>query len=389
MKYMGHKGKLLSFLGDILIEESKHSVSIGDPFCGSGAVSWFLAQNTKKTIVSGDLQEFAILRAASVTTRTEPVDPFSIYGPWLKRSKRALTSIIEKFPNAEHSIEPDTSRTEDIINLVIRSRSFCEQVLPGILKNLRRPFPMTKAYGGHYFSPMQALQLDALRSTLPMNEPIKSIALAALIETASRCAASPGHTAQPFQPTLTSAKYVLEAWQRSVEKLLIESIESISTKHAYSVGTAVLGDFVDTIELLQEGDLVFADPPYSDVHYSRFYHVLETLAKGVEVEVTGRGRYPDITSRPSSMFSLKAKSKSAALELIETCHRKKVGLVLTFPSYNASNGLSAGDFIDAGKKLFSSIEQIEVDSDFSTLGGNSKTRSARLACQESIVCFRM
>ncbi|AKV07196.1 adenine methyltransferase [Pseudomonas fluorescens NCIMB 11764] len=389
MKYMGHKGKLLNFLGDILIEESKNSASIGDPFCGSGAVSWFLAQNTKKSVISGDLQEFAICRAASVTTRTAPVNASSIHGPWLKRAKRALSTIIEKFPNAERSIEPDVSRTEDIIKLIVRSRSFCEQVLPGLLKNLRRPFPMTKAYGGHYFSPMQALLLDALRSTLPKTEPDRSIALAALIETASRCAASPGHTAQPFQPTITSAKYVLEAWQRSVEKLLIESIESISTKHAHAIGHAAAGDFVNTIELLQEGDLVFADPPYSDVHYSRFYHVLETLAKGAEVEVTGRGRYPDIAERPSSMFSLRAKSRFAALDLIETCYRKKVGLVLTFPSYSASNGLSATDFIDAGRKLFSSIEQFEVDSDFSTLGGNAKTRSARLACQESIVCFRM
>jgi adenine-specific DNA-methyltransferase len=389
MKYMGHKGKLLSFLGDILINESKSASAIADPFCGSGAVSWFLAQNTDKAVISGDLQEFAIRRAAAVTTRDVVANGKSIHGPWLKRAKRALSAIIDKFPNAEHSIEPDVSRTEDVIKLIVRSRSFCEQVLPGLLKNLRRPFPMTKAYGGHYFSPMQALLLDALRSTLPKTEPDRSIALAALIETASRCAASPGHTAQPFQPTITSAKYVLEAWQRSVERLLVESVDNISARHAHSIGSAATGDFVSTIELLREGDLVFADPPYSDVHYSRFYHVLETLAKGSEVEVSGRGRYPDITERPSSMFSLRTKSRIAALDLIETCHRKKVGLVLTFPSYNASNGLSAADFIDAGKKLFSSIEQFEVDSDFSTLGGNAKTRSARLACQESIVCFRM
>jgi hypothetical protein len=63
--------------------------------------------------------------------------------------------------------------------------------------------------------------------------------------------------------------------------------------------------------------------------------------------------------------------------------------VLTFPSGAASNGLSAQDFILMGKGLYSSIEQYEVSSDFSTLGGNAKSRSARLMCQESIVCFRL
>lgn len=389
MKYMGHKGKLLNFLGDILIEESKNSRSIADPFCGSGAVSWFLAENTQKSIISGDLQEFAICRAAAVTQRTAPVDAIKIYKPWLKRANRLLSKITEKFPNAENSVEPDPNKTDNIIRLVLRSRVFCETVLPEILKGLKRQFPMTKAYGGHYFSPLQALLLDSLRSTLPTDEQERSVALAALIETASRCAASPGHTAQPFQPTTTSAKYILEAWQRPVDRLLIEATTSISLKHASLVGRAITGDFMTTINSLEEGDLVFADPPYSDVHYSRFYHVLETLVRGVEIEVTGRGRYPDITERPSSRFSLKAQSKFAASDLIDTCFNNKLGLVLTFPSGSASNGLSAQDFIQMGKSRYSSIEQYEVSSDFSTLGGNSRSRSARLMCQESIVCFRL
>lgn len=277
MKYMGHKGKLLSFLGDILVEESKNSQSIADPFCGSGAVSWYLAEKTNKSIVSGDLQEFAIRRAAAVTHRTSALDPVAIYKPWIKRANRVLSRITENFPNAEKSVEPDVSRTEDIIKLVLRSRLFCETVLPDLLAGLRRQFPMTKAYGGHYFSPLQALMLDSLRSTLPINDDERSVALAALIETASRCAASPGHTAQPFQPTITSAKYILEAWQRPVDKLLKEAVTNISSKHAHMLGRAETGDYLSTIESLQEGDLVFADPPYSDVHYSRFYHVLETL----------------------------------------------------------------------------------------------------------------
>jgi len=388
MKYMGHKGKLLSVLGDILIAESKFSQSIADPFCGSGAVSWFLAQNTEKSIVSGDLQSFAVYRAAAVTQRTSPLDPQGIFNPWRKRANKILSEIVEKFPNSSRSVEPDPNCTDSIIRLVIRSRIFCETVLPPILTASGKEFPITKAYGGHYFSPLQALTLDALRSTLPKERDARTVAMAALIETASRCAAAPGHTAQPFQPTNTSAKYILEAWERPVEKLLEEAMSNISEKHAQRIGSAKVLDFSKTIAGLNEGDLVFADPPYSDVHYSRFYHVLETLTHGKEVVVSGRGRYPEISMRPSSQFSQKGQSANAALELITSCHKKQLGLVLTFPSDSSSNGLSAQDFISMGKSLFSSIERHEISSDFSTLGGNKKTRSARLKCSESIICFR-
>ena len=165
-------------------------------------------------------------------------------------------------------------------------------------------------------------------------------------------------------------------------------MSNISEKHAQRIGSAKVLDFSKTIAGLNEGDLVFADPPYSDVHYSRFYHVLETLTHGKEVVVSGRGRYPEISMRPSSQFSQKGQSANAALELITSCHKKQLGLVLTFPSESSSNGLSAQDFISMGKSLFSSIERHEISSDFSTLGGNKKTRSARLKCSESIICFR-
>lgn len=68
MKYMGHKGKLLPVLGDVLSYESRNSQRIADPFCGSAAVSWFLAQKTNKIVVSGDLQSFAVARSSSRKT---------------------------------------------------------------------------------------------------------------------------------------------------------------------------------------------------------------------------------------------------------------------------------------------------------------------------------
>ncbi|MCT9117861.1 DNA adenine methylase [Cupriavidus gilardii] len=388
MKYMGHKGKLLPVLGEILIEEAGGAKRIADPFCGSGAVSWFLAQNTDKVLIAGDLQAFAVARASAIVERTEAVDSARLLAEWFAEARSVVNAVTEHFPNAARSVGPDYATSEDIRYIVARSRTFCSTVLPPLLDQLGGSFPMAKAYGGHYFSPLQAIQLDALRLTLPEKDSFRKVALAGLIEAASKCAAAPGHTAQPFQPTVSAAQYIIEAWNRNVWDLVSQSIDAIASSHARVAGEARARDFVHSIETLEEGDLVFADPPYSDVHYSRFYHVLETLTKGQEITVFGKGRYPPLQERPASSFSRRGQSLLAAKSLVESCAQKKVNLVLTFPSSGASNGLSADHFVDIGRRHFAKIEKYEVASNFSTLGGGRGTRGGRKACTENIVCFK-
>lgn len=80
--------------------------------------------------------------------------------------------------------------------------------------------------------------------------------------------------------------------------------------------------------------------------------------------------------------------KVGCLDAYDACADREVGLVLTFPSYKARNGLTALDFVKFGNGKFSLIEVIEVDSTFSTLGGGASNRGGRKRCTESIVCFR-
>ncbi|WP_416268207.1 DNA adenine methylase [Burkholderia cepacia] len=388
MKYMGHKGKLLPLLGEILKNEAVNASKVADPFCGSGAVSWYMAQETDKVILSGDLQSFAVARAAAVVERTKAIDSNRVTKRWFESAREVVDSIVSQFPNAAKSVHPEISISE-IQKIVNRSRVFCDEVLPPLFFKMHGHFPMTQAYGGHYFSPLQAIEIDALRQTLPKSVETRKACLAALVEAASRCAAAPGHTAQPFQPTKTAAKFIAEAWNRNVWQLVSQAMQNIASAHATVKGATCLGDFHKCISQLEPGDLVFADPPYSDVHYSRFYHVLETLTRGEQVTVTGVGRYPPIAQRPSSTFSQKGQSFAAAQRLINICREKEVNLVLTFPSNKASNGLSTRDFVDLGKGKFNSIEVEQVNSTFSTLGGKSSNRGGRIECPESIVCFRL
>jgi adenine-specific DNA methylase len=387
MKYMGHKGKMLPVLGQILLHYADGAQRIADPFCGSATVSWFLAENSNKEIISGDIQSFAVARARAIIERTDAFDPAPMIRYWFAAARRTVESVASHFPNNLRSIEPNLTEPSKIKQVVSQSRKFCKDVLPAVFADFEGAWPISKAYGGYYYSPVQALVFDALRQSLPTDSAKKKVALAALVEAVGRAAAAPGHTAQPFQPTESSAKYIIEAWTRDPWKLVQDAVEQIAGRSAISKGKGGVGDFKKTISRLSEGDLVFADPPYSGVHYSRFYHALETVTRGTEFEPEGRGRYPSIEDRPSSAFSQKSNAKDAGRELLTGCASKRVTLVLTFPTAGASNGLDATDFIELGKPLFSKIRVEEVQSAFSTLGGNKKHRAARQMCGESIICF--
>ena len=386
MKYMGNKNKMLPVLGNILLEYSGDAARIADPFCGSASVSWFLAQNTDKIVIAGDIQSYAVARAKAVVERTEVFDSEEFLDNWFLAATQRIHQVSSYFPNDLNSISQDLSDLSQIEVTVQKCRNFCSVALPEVLKRVGGVWPLTKAYGGHYYSPVQALMLDALRQTLPEHVHHRDVGMAALIEAASLAAASPGHTAQPFQPTKTSAPYIVEAWKRDPYILVRSAVTEMAAMAAQSAGNGIVGDFEKTISLLEPGDVIFADPPYSGVHYSRFYHCLETITRGTEFEPEGVGRYPSIQDRPSSAFSKKTEALKAAHQLLQKCYDVRATLILTFPE-KGSNGLLAKDFTDFGQNIFSQVRTEIVKSDFSTLGGNKKNREARQKCNELIMCF--
>ena len=179
------------------------------------------------------------------------------------------------------------------------------------------------------------------------------MALAALICAASECAAAPGHTAQPFQPTYTAARFLFESWRRDIYSHVKSAVQRICPKHAQNVGRVVVCDAEKLAGRLQKGDLVFLESgAYSGVHYSRFYHVLETIARGTCSEVSGVGRYPHPIERPRSEFSIKSKSADALERLLSKLSKKGVSVILTFPEEETSNGLSGAIVERIAKRHF-------------------------------------
>lgn len=354
MKYMGSKRAMLqNGLGAVLSFEAKFSSHFVDLFSGSGAVASYVASRFPIPVIAVDIQSYSAVLAGAILNRRSKLAWPEVWDGWQRRATESFNS---------HLISIAVTRVTK--SAVREVRAWCEE---------QEGLPITNAYGGHYFSAQQAVWIDSLRTALPRREPDRTVALAALIRSASHCAAAPGHTAQPFQPTRGAKPFLQEAWRKDILKYTKEAFGILAGQFALKRGRAEVADANDAARRLQEGGLVFVDPPYSGVQYSRFYHVLETISRGQCGDVSGIGRYPSPTLRPRSEYSLRSASAAALNSLLKTIADRGARAIVTFPDHECSNGLSGQIVRDIAAQHFK-IREHRIESKFSTLGGTGDGR---------------
>lgn len=370
---MGSKRVMLqNGFGSAITAAAQESERIVDLFAGSGVVSWYSAEKFDRPVLAVDLQAYSAVLASAVITRTRSLNLSKLERDWIESARRSAY---------RHSCWKASKEFDEPIDrpAVEGARTLCETEGNGLI---------WKAYGGHYFSPRQAIQLDRALELLPAREPDHSACRAAVIAAAGYCAAAPGHTAQPFQPTDSAIPYIRDFWRRDPLAYVRSWLEQIAPRCAQRKGATEVADALDVVETLDASDLVIIDPPYSDVQYSRFYHVLEAIARAnsetAPLAVSGVGRYPPASERPRSDFSLKSQSKSAIEDLLDALADVGCRAIITFPAARCSNGLSGAQIARIAKSQFK-VQTKTVKGRFSTLGGNGTTRAARTASAELII----
>ncbi|WP_250489890.1 DNA adenine methylase [Caballeronia sp. INML2] len=216
-------------------------------------------------------------------------------------------------------------------------------------------------YAGTYFGLFQSLCLDFIRNEifrLKLEENLpkwKEMALlSGLYSAMSKAVCSAGkHFAQPLGKLANSnVKFyhtrlfqdrkidVISAFLSACDS--IDKAPSARKQGNFSIAAPVDRIFASFKE--ERPALIYADPPYTAQQYSRFYHVLEVVAK-YEVPVlqmqSGRitsGLYNE--GRFKSDFSSKTKSTNAFTALVQGSKAAGASLVL---SYSESSELSNGN----------------------------------------------
>ena len=243
----------------------------------------------------------------------------------------------------------------------------------------RFPYLLFSTYFANgYFGIRQSLEIDSLRyaidkvieeanSLTPQEKLVKkSIYLTSLMSAMSKAVSGTGHFAQFHKiDTEHTLRFAVEARAFSIKELfyqkLGEFVNSFQSTHFDNI--CLNEDYTHALEredLLREVDLVYVDPPYSNAHYSRFYHVLETLVKYDYPDSTYIGRYRD--DRYQSGFCRKGEVRSEFRELLVKLSRFEFDVVISYVSNdkakNTSNvfGFGGEDLIDLCRDHYLDVE---------------------------------
>jgi adenine-specific DNA-methyltransferase len=252
------------------------------------------------------------------------------------------------------------------------------------LRTTSKSFPyrlVSLTYSHGYFGLRQSLELDSLKYAIDqvmqkgMITPEEAHwCLVALLQTASRIATTSGHFAQYLTIKDQSTYDIIRPYRRrSVWSVFLTALDKILPYGTYrwrSGNRVFCQESISLIGDLAEEDvlprIIYADPPYSEAQYSRFYHVLETLVKYDYPSVKGKGRYRD--DRFLTPFSKPKAVRDAFISLAENSSQLGADLVISYPS----NGLLftvGGDLTSILREYYDSVNITKIDHQHSTLGG--------------------
>ena len=348
LNYLGSKLRLLDFIEDKVLDVTPREAGICDLFAGSGCVSRKLSR--LHPVVSCDIQGYskvignALLHKFDVMDKT--IEDFfksldneyanklrEAFAPLIKLEQDAidsknlemLTCILEHGSLEVFNIEHNLSCLSDQLVVV------CKTLKKDGLDDVRSL--ISRYYGGVYFSYKQAVEIDIILENIHrlVSEENRDLFLAALLSTASDVVDTVGkHFAQPIKARDSKGNIKVTVYNKAVKDKTIDVValyrewllkyKNLCKSDFQHI--TMLGDYEQCLKALPDNvKTVYADPPYTRDHYSRYYHVLETLTlrdspKISTVTIHGsthvsNGIYRE--DRHQSPFCIKSKAPDACL----------------------------------------------------------------------------
>lgn len=340
---MGTKRKLTPLIGEIV--EACQPGAFLDAFAGMCSVGSHIGG--RRPVWTNDLQHFSNLVSTALFCSKSGPPKF-----------KALSALAPEFER-----NASTLRTEHQQNL----RSEKRAITTGDYESLRLHFEtkqgqitfrpkrdnvydlFVERYAGVYFSIEQCIEIDSfryaadkLRASNTISQDTWRWLIVALGVGMNRCSSSTGHFAQPLAPKASNIARLARERSKSVLAATASAFDELSPvgNPEWRVRNRVFNADASTLLTNLRGEaapsVVYADPPYTADHYSRFYHLYDTLTLYDYPGCSGRGRYRN--DRAISDFCLPARVRPALSSLIKSCADAGADLILSYPE----NGLLDG-----------------------------------------------
>jgi adenine-specific DNA-methyltransferase len=395
--YLGSKLRLVGPISDLLEELDPSQGRVCDLFAGSGTVSLALSQQRK--VLATDIQEYSrvICEAVLLPAPTDPHFLECIEANAAKLFKDYCKVLLPIIEYERSAISVARTSPEDLCEIV-ESGPLCstvnaqaEGVFPGLKKKaekaiakkgIAKAITTTRFYGGVYFSFEQALWIDAYCEAISsVDVNLRQVAMGIVLSTASEIVNTVGKQfAQPIKPRSKNGEIKLHL----ISKMTRDRTTSVSscfrswTNMYLSIvrnngHRVVQGDYMSTLQNhCSDVSVVYADPPYTRDHYSRFYHVLETLCRRDSPQFTttlldgtgevSRGLYRN--DRHQSPFCIKSQAPSAFNSMFEAVARLQVPLLCSYSPY-VKNGhprlMTIDQIISLARNHFRKVELRSVE----------------------------
>lgn len=365
IKYMGSKSKIMGFVLEG-INEVYDEGALCDLFAGSASIAGAVRQQV--AIHSNDIQAYSGVLAQA----------------YLESYRYAeMPTASELVAEAEKIVARNSALLKVSINYkTIKTLEAFNAAEKKQLALIDREFEwdwhfFTKTYSGTWWSSQQCLWIDAFREVAERyrDKPCYAQILASLMFAMSYTSQGTGHFAQYRDANTTTGMADISIYRkRELQPYFIRKYEDVSSKLSTSVPiqphVVTTMDFKDCLSEFA-GGTVYADPPYCFVHYSRFYHALETVVLYDEPEIQKingkhvKGRYRE--DRHQSPFCIKTQVKQAFADLFDGVNQSRSNLVL---SYSNTGMISIEEVSELAKKIFSKkkIEVLLKDHTHMTLG---------------------
>jgi len=362
-KYMGSKRKILDFVIGSINDIYKDGM-VCDLFAGTSVLSGALGKLVP--IHSNDIQEYSAILSKTYLSNYD----------WQQISNTLLEDVLiaasehvkvfkEKYSNLNYTYSAEM-KIKQFIQLEKKQQKLLDHNFDGSLYHL-----FTKYYSGTYWSFEQCLWIDALRRVAEdyKDTPVYYVILSSLMYSMSYCSQSTGHYAQYRDAKSESSKNDILIYRLRDIRLYFETKFNQLKQHLGSNSlnhTITSLDYRKCLDIMEPGTLVYADPPYAFVHYSRFYHAIETLVKYDYPQVDHKGRYR--SDRHQSPFGRRTEVKQAFQALFLGVRMKKSNLVL---SYSNTGMIALEEIMQIAKDIMGKnydVSYKEQDYKHSTMG---------------------
>lgn len=353
IKYMGAKREILEYVTESIQNLNVDSEWLCDLFSGTSIISASLKD--EYNIHANDIQQYsAIFSNTYLLNLNRLISPLQI-----QEIEERVCFLVAEFKERYPQLEFDYTQITNYKELQRLEKAQQELISFdfGIGFNL-----FTKYYSGTYWSFEQCVWIDSIRAIAEdyIGTPSYYAILSALIFSMSYASQSTGHFAQYRDVTESNMNDILIYRHKNIWNLFSKkfgeliSTLNVETKFEYKVTSL---DYMDCLRAIKKNSIVYADPPYSTVHYSRFYHAIETLVRYDHPIIKYKGRYRD--DRHQSPFDKKKEVKNAFKLLFEGVKNRESHLVL---SYSDNGMISQDDILNISHSVFGSEYECNLQS---------------------------